>query len=170
MRILCCPNNKSGHDTVYALLKYAYFDMYGESLPKVGKSENGKPYFVGNTDVHFSLSHCKTHVLCGISANPIGVDIESPRNISKRAEKFYCKPEELELFNPLDLWVLKESYIKLIGGILSMAKTFHFSRQNGSIIAPDENVFSKLYQIEGCRAAVSSLYLNPPEKIEYVAL
>ena len=168
MRIFCCPHNKSGHDTVYALLKYAYFDMYGKDLPEIGKSENGKPYFVENTGVHFSLSHCKTHVLCGISSNPIGVDIESPRSISKKAERFYCVPGELELFNPLDLWVLKESYIKLIGGIMPMAKTFRFSKQNGCIITPDEHVFSKLYQIEGCIAAVSSLYINPPDKIEYV--
>ena len=168
MKLFCAPHKNSGHDAVYALLKYAYVDVYGENPPEIGKNENGKPYFIENVDVHFSLSHCKTHVLCGLSSNPIGVDIESPRKISKRAEKFFCLPDEQKLFQPLDLWILKESYIKLIGGILPMAKTIKFSEQNGKIIAPDNYVISKLYSIDGCRAAVSSLYIEPPDTIEYV--
>ena len=144
--------------------------MFGEKLPEIGKSENGKPYFTGNSDVHFSLSHCKTHVLCGVSSNPIGVDIETPREISRRAEKFFCLPEEQKLFHKLDLWILKESYIKLIGGNLAMMRSIMFSRQNGKIIAPDKNVISMLYCVDNCRAAVSSLFAPPPETIEYVSL
>ena len=170
MKLLCAINKNSGHDTVYALLNYAYFSIYGENPPEIGKSANGKPYFIGNTNAYFSLSHCKTHVLCGLSASPIGVDIESPRKISKRAEKFFCLPEEREVYEPLDLWVLKESYIKLIGGILPMAKTIKFLKQSGKIIAPDNDVIPKLYSIDGCRAAVSSLHINPPDTIEYVTL
>ena len=168
MKLFCAPHKNNGHGTVYALLKYAYIEMYGENPPEIGKSENGKPYFIGNDDVHFSLSHCKTHVLCGLSACPIGVDIESPRKINKRSEKFFCLPDEQLLFQPLELWILKESYIKLIDGILPMMKTIKFSRQNDKIAAPDEKVISKLYSIDSCRAAVSSLYAPPPDTIDYV--
>ena len=168
MRLFCAPHKNSGHDTVYALLKYAFFCMYGKSLPEIGRSENGKPYFIGITDLHFSLSHCKTHVFCGLSASPIGVDIESARTISKKSEKFFILPDERDLFRPLELWVLKESYIKLIGGVLPMMKTIKFSIQAGKIIAPSSDVKSKLYSIDGCRAAVSSLNVPPPDTIEYV--
>ena len=168
MKVFCAPNQSGGHDTVYALLKYAFFCMYNEDLPEISKTVNGKPFFIKDIGVHFSLSHCKTHVLCGLSTSLIGVDIESPREISERAESFFYLPEERELYDPLDLWVLKESYIKLTGGILPMAKTIKFSRKHEKIIAPDKNVISKLYNICGCTAAVSSLHIEPPDIIEYV--
>ena len=170
MKLFCAPHENSGHDTVYALLKFAFIEMYGENPPIIGKSENGKPYFIGNVDVHFSLSHCKTHVFCGLSSSPIGVDIESPRKISERTEKFFCSPDERKMFLPLELWVLKESYVKLKGGILPMMKTIRFLKQNDEIIAPDKDVVSKLYCVEGCRAAVSSLNVKPPDTIKYVPL
>ena len=169
MKLYCAPiRNLSGSATVYALLEYAYKkDFYG-SFPKIEKTPNGKPYFPDKPDVHFSLSHAKTHVLCAISVNPVGADIESERHVSKRALRFFATQKELELFDPLDLWVLKESYIKLIGGVLIMVKNIHFSCEEGIISAPDNETISRLYRIDGCRAAISSHGTPPPKSIDLV--
>ena len=137
-------------------------------MPEIKKTPNGKPYFPARPDIHFSLSHTRTHVLCALSDNPAGADIESPRNISKRAVRFFCSPAELTMFDLFDLWVLKESYIKLIGGTLMNIKSLRFSRVNGKIVTQDENAISKLYRIGDCRAAVSSYGTEPPDSIELI--
>ena len=169
MNVYCAPRcGKNGSEAVYALLGYAFRLEYGECLPDIKKTSNGKPYFPDRPDVFFSLSHAKTHVACALSDFPVGVDIESPREISKRAIRFFCSDEELVLFDPLDLWVLKESYIKLIGGTLPSVKTLRFSRQNVRILPPDESVNSGLYHVDGCVAAVSSLGGKLSDSIELV--
>lgn len=82
--------------------------------------QNGKPYFVDGA-VHFSLAHCKEHVLCAVSDVPVGADIELPRSDSVRlAERFFA-PDELRAVSVSPapdeefcrLWTMKESYIKL---------------------------------------------------------
>ena len=35
----------------------------------------GKPYLRGYTNFHFNVSHSKDAIVCGVSDNPIGVDI-----------------------------------------------------------------------------------------------
>ena len=159
-------DGQNGSETVYKLLEHAFRTEYGAALPEIKKTPNGKPFFPLRPDVHFSLSHSKTHVLCALSREPVGVDIESPRRISERAVRYFCSPEELRLFDPLDLWVLKESYIKLAGLTLPAVKTLRFSRQgNDRIVAPDETAASKLYRIGDCRAAVSTFGGSPPESV-----
>ena len=159
---------KAGSKAAYELLAYAFLTEYDEDLPEIKKTPNGKPYFPERPDIYFSLSHTKTHVLCVLSGFPVGADVESPRVISPRAVKFFCSAVEEALFDPLDLWVLKESYVKLIGGRLPSIKLLRFSRCNGQIIAPDATVASKLYRIDGCTAAVCSHGDSPPESIELI--
>jgi len=138
----------------------------GEPIPEIQKTPNGKPYFPDRPDVYFSLSHSRTHVLCALSDKPVGVDIESPRTISERAVIYFCSNEELALFDPLDLWVLKESYVKLFGETMAMIKSLRFSRDGDRIVAPDKSVISKLYRSGDYRAAVCSIYEAPPDSIE----
>jgi len=165
MKVYCAPRGgENGSAAVYSLLEYAFRTEYGgAALPEIKKTPNGKPYFPDKRDIYFSLSHSRTHVLCVLSCNPVGADIESPRLISERVMRFFCSPGELALFDPLDLWVLKESYIKLIGGTLPMIKTLRFSREGDEIVAPDKDAISRLYSINGCRAAVCSLSEPPPD-------
>lgn len=157
---------RNGSAAVYALLGYAFRAVYGDGLPEIKKTSNGKPFFPERPEVYFSLSHSKSHVACALSDVPVGVDIESPRDISERAIRFFCSDEERALFDPLDLWVLKESYVKLIGGTLASVKNLRFSRQNDKILSKEENVFSKLYHTDGCSAAVSALGAVPPDSVE----
>ena len=161
---------RSGSEAVYALLDHAYRSEFGGVMPEIKKTSSGKPYFPVFPYIHFSLSHSKTHVLCALSKDPVGADIESPRKISRRTIDYFSKPEELLLFDPLDLWVLKESYIKLLGGTLPQIKKIRFSREskNGKIIAPDISVKARLYHVGDCRAAVCMLGDEPPDSIEMI--
>ena len=169
LKIFCAPRRGlSGSDAVYSLLEYAFRQEHSGPVPEIKKTPNGKPYFPARPEIHFSLSHARTHVLCALSNAPIGADIESPRNISELAIRYFCTPDELSFFDPLDLWVLKESYIKLIGGRLSLVKDLHFSRENDRIIAPDNASVSKLYRIGDCRAAISSFGGIPPGSIDLI--
>jgi len=155
MVIFCTPREeRSGSEAVYALLEHAFLLEFGHGFPEIKKTPNGKPYFPKRPDIHFSLSHSRTHVLCAISDKPVGCDIESPREISERVLKFFCCPEERELFDPLDLWVLKESYVKLFGWTFASIRNLRFSRDGEQIIAPDVSVMSRLYRVGDCRAAV----------------
>jgi len=173
MDIYCMPRHgRDGSEAVYSLLGYVFTAKgYGEILPEIKKTPNGKPYFPERPDIHFSLSHTKTHVLCALSYNPVGVDIESPRRISDRAVRYFCTPDELAGFDPLDLWVIKESYIKLLGVTLTAVKDLRFSREGNAIIASDTAATVKLYRFgdsEGdCRAAVSTFGGVPPEVVSF---
>jgi len=170
MKIYCASRNGlDGSAAVYSLLRYAFCIEYGDrDLPRIDKTPNGKPYFRDRCDIHFSLSHSRTHVLCALSNEPVGADIESPRQLNERVIRFFCSPEELIMFDPLDLWVLKESYIKLVGGTMAMLKELRFSREGDTILAPDNAVKSGLYSIDGCRAAICSIGKPPPASIESV--
>lgn len=161
-------NGRGGSEAVYALLEHAFKKEYRADLPEIKKTSRGKPYFPGMPDIHFSLSHTKTHVLCVISDCPVGCDIESPREISERALGFFCSAEELSLFDPLDLWVLKESYIKLFGQTIAALRGLRFSRDGGRIIVPDTSVAARLYSVGGCRAAVCCQGNIPVESIQLI--
>jgi len=180
-----------GSEAVYALLQRAFSIGYCGNLPKIEKTPNGKPYFPERQDIHFSLSHARTHALCALSPYPVGADIESPRSISPRALKFFCTAEEARLFEPLDLWVLKESYIKLIGGTFASIRGLNFSMEDGRIVAsrqhggspklavkraafcdaypsvPERAVF-KLYRMGDCRAAVATFDDTPADSVELI--
>ena len=169
MVIYCKPRGEiSGSAAVYALLEHAYQAEFGGELPEINKTFHGKPYFPGIPEVFFSLSHARTHVLCAISDSPVGCDIESPRIISQRALRFFSSPEELALFEPLELWVLKESYVKLFGQTIASIKNLRFSFDGERIILPDSSVTARLYHVSDCCAAVCSLGLNPPDSIELI--
>ena len=172
MNVYCAPlGTQNGSTAVYSLLKHAFTLEYGNiGLPEIKKTPNGKPYFHDRRDIHFSLSHSRTHVLCALSRSPVGADIESPRQINERVVNFFCSPAELVLFEPLDIWVLKESYIKLIGGTLAMIKKLRFSREIEIILAPDEDVKSRLYRVNGCHIGVCSINEAPPDRVIFISL
>ena len=179
MRICCAPRGGlDGRTAAYALLWGVFSRDYPGNLPKIEKTPNGKPFFPERPDIHFSISHAQTHVLCALSDCPIGADIESPRHVSRRALGFFASPEELAIFEPLDLWVLKESYLKLLGGTLPLVRKKKFGREGGEIVLEGSahgnggpahdcrSLMFRLYMIDGCHAAVASLGATPPGSIE----
>lgn len=91
----------------------------------IGVKEKGKPFFINNKEVCFSISHSKHYVAIVIDNQEIGVDIEETRQGKKSiAERFFAKEENDYLNNYQDdiydkaftqLWTMKESLVKQNG-------------------------------------------------------
>lgn len=157
----------SGSRDVRSLLRYAIREMYGIPLPAIDKTEAGKPLFPDRPEIHFSLSHSKRHVMCAVGDAPVGADIEEERPLSRRLVERYSTPEELSQFEFLELWVLKESRLKLMGGTLPGLRSVHFKRGKDGILCPDPGASARLWLPEaGVYAAVCCLG-PPPERLEH---
>lgn len=91
--------------------------------PIFGTDKYGKLFLKNDSHVHFNLSHSENYVACAVSDSPVGVDIEHIHNIDLNIAKNYFFGSEYEyIMNNNDknrtffkLWVLKESYMKMIG-------------------------------------------------------
>ena len=58
-------NNIKNRDGAYALLTRAAGAVWAlSSLPVLGRSADGKPYFPGFPNYHFNLSHSEPDALC----------------------------------------------------------------------------------------------------------
>ncbi|MBQ0097669.1 MAG: 4'-phosphopantetheinyl transferase superfamily protein [Oscillospiraceae bacterium] len=88
-------------------------------------SQNGKPY-IENCKVKFNLSHSGTKVMCAVSEDDIGCDVEKVKDIDdKIAKRFFHneeydyilsqKSEEKQKDAFFRLWTLKESFLKITG-------------------------------------------------------
>lgn len=170
MKLYCtCRGNASGSEAVYALLGYAIREMYDIPMPAIAKQPAGKPYFPDRPDIHFSLSHTATHVFCAVSDAPVGADIETIRTVRLGVPERVSTPDELSAFHFFELWVLKESFIKVSGNTRVNLKNITFNREGGRIVTPDAAVTAKLfYDIPGCMAAVCSAGIAIPASIQLV--
>lgn len=105
-------------------------DIYGFSTVDFGVDNNGKPQINNDIGINYSISHSNNIVICAVSRNNIGCDIEKIKTISSNiAERFFCEGEKAYLKGFSDsefeneffrLWTIKESYIKMIGTGLRM--------------------------------------------------
>ena len=112
------------------LLDYC-LKMEGIEAYSIEVGEHGKPYLKGEKMPFFNLSHSKNLVICGISDQEIGVDIQltKPDEKSKKYAdaiirkhftieeqnyiESYSPDKRMELF--YSIWTGKESYIKMTG-------------------------------------------------------
>ncbi len=89
--------------------------------PKFFYTKNNKPYLKSVDGVFFSNSHTKNAIVCGISLESIGVDIEQIKDVSLNLVKKVCV--DLEYLKYLssnnkneaffNFWTKKESFCKL---------------------------------------------------------
>jgi 4'-phosphopantetheinyl transferase len=101
----------------HALSKIDIFD------PIFDTDKYGKPFLKNYPDIYFNLSHSEKYVACAVSDSPVGVDIEYINDIDLNvAENYFFKSEYEYILNSTDqkkaffqLWVLKESYMKMTG-------------------------------------------------------
>ena len=117
----------------YQLLKQGLRENYGiTENPIFTYNEHGKPSIESHPDIYFNLSHCKEAVICVISDQPIGVDIESIREYKESLVNYTMNEAEIaeiqKAENPasdfIRLWTMKEATMKLIGtGISNDMKT-----------------------------------------------
>ena len=116
-------SGQTGHEAGRALLRRMYARHIGGQMPQILTAERGKPYFAqGN--VHFSISHTKSHVFCVLADRPVGIDAEElDRAVSPRLAEKILSPGELAQYQAaedqnralLTFWVLKEAAAKMSG-------------------------------------------------------
>ena len=108
----------------YQLLKEGLRKEYGIiENPIFEYNEHGKPSIVGHPEIYFNLSHCKDAAVCAISNQPIGIDVESIRELKDSLVNYTMNEEEANMINSSDnpasafirLWTMKEATMKLIG-------------------------------------------------------
>lgn len=107
----------------YVMLR-ELLEQQGLSHPFIfAQNEHGKPYLKDHPDVHFNLSHCKNGIMVAVSDQPIGVDIESYRNVSDSLIRYTMNEAEQHIIQTSDdpirtfteYWTKKEAVFKLRG-------------------------------------------------------
>ena len=105
-------NNEQVHEKLKSLLP---------ADSEIKRTENGKPYTDGAC---FSITHTGDTALIAISDCPIGIDAEilQKRKFSSVLKNFSSREQSEIGENNIEFlkhWVVKEAYIKLIGGTLA---------------------------------------------------
>ena len=125
-------------------------DTYGFSVEEITIGANGKPCV---DNINYNISHSGNIVICAVSEQPVGCDVELVRKVNKNvADKYFSEQEKkMDFFR---VWTAKESYLKMTGeGICPDLKNIEvvfeenksFIKRNGII----EDCFLSEYNIPG---------------------
>jgi 4'-phosphopantetheinyl transferase len=149
---------------------------------KVGP--NGKPELQENVTLHFNISHSGQWVVCAIAPVPVGIDVERIRPVKPElAERFFTTkefnnlqtlPEEERTVKFIELWTLKESFLKAIGRGLTRNLNSFSVEPNGRLFKVSGEDSSndhhlKLFEIDpGYRLAVCAPSVGSCESIKKI--
>ena len=133
-------------------------DTYGFSVDEITIGENGKPCV---DKINYNISHSGNIVICAVSEQAVGCDVELVRDIKQNvAEKYFSEQEKkMDFFR---VWTAKESYLKMTGeGICPDLKNIEvifeenrgFIKRNGI----KEDCFLSEYSIPGYSEYVISV-------------
>ena len=90
-------------------------------------SKYGKPYFRGEKDLFFNISHSKNYVVCAFSDREVGIDIQIHKKGKGDIAQRFFSAEDKMLMEKLAgegksreeaffaLWTVKEAFMKLTG-------------------------------------------------------
>ena len=136
------PLSKKEHILAWSLLSYVYEIETGKSRDgiRLVYSEKGKPY-LKSAPFFFNLSHSGGKVLCAVSKNEVGADVQLIKAAKPSViKRVLCENEQkvLELSSDgasigfMRFWTQKESYLKLTGeGISAGLSGLDFSSAVG---------------------------------------
>ena len=87
------------------------------------RNEHGKPFLADHPEIHFNISHCKNGIAVAVSDHPVGIDIESYREVSDSLLRYTMNEEEQRIIKESDdpvrtfteYWTKKEAVFKLHG-------------------------------------------------------
>jgi len=123
-----------GEGDAYALLGELLRAEYGLGvLPAMARGADGKPYFPGEPELHFNVSHSGGLALCGAGEAPLGVDVEVLRPRRPGLARYVCSEAESAWLERqggdwgafYTLWTLKEARVKCTGEGLRRAPPGH---------------------------------------------
>lgn len=153
-----------------------------ELQAEIVTGEHGKPRFKTHTEIHFNISHTDGMVVCALSDEPVGIDVELihdfkdslPRRVltEKEQELLFRYKDDVEKYREhfFRFWTLKESYLKWDGsGFHKEPQTFSFEpdpkRESVWILSSDKSMYfgqeilNEKYILTICSAAVSEYSL-----------
>lgn len=108
----------------YDLLCKGLREEYGiDEMPIFEYGEHGKPSIIGHENIHFNMSHCKKAVMCFVSDQAVGVDVEMIGRGNESLIDYTMNDEEKAQINSspapntefIRLWTQKEAVLKLQG-------------------------------------------------------
>ena len=67
------------HEVGRTLLRWKYEELWGNTLPEITVTENGKPQFADGSGF-FSLSYTGEFCCCALCDDPVGLDVEMIRS------------------------------------------------------------------------------------------
>ena len=166
----------------HELLALACEQVWGLSpMPEPELHPLGKPFFADFPEKQFNLSHSGTFALCGLDAQPVGVDIQIVKKFRPGLARRVCSQAELDWLDRQEdytlgfctLWALKECKVKQSGtGIRSDLRKTAVplpERRDGPVFF--EQLWFRTYQSEnGDWAAAACGLTPPPEKIQWIPL
>jgi len=95
------------------------------------RNEFGKPYLIGYPNFHFNISHSGVWVVCAVSNDIVGIDIEEIKYIDLSMAKHFFTEREYKVLTDMnkaqqlnyfyEIWTLKECYVKYLGKGLSVS-------------------------------------------------
>lgn len=146
----------------YMILRLALWEQYHwRKLPEIALSSFGKPYFPDFPAVHFNISHTSGAVLVGVSDQPVGVDIEKIRPVSRRVMQRLADVATERAF--FQSWVRREARAKRGGtGVGTMLES-ETPLQYGEY-------FYYLDTFPGYVAGVATRSKEPPGKLRKYSL
>lgn len=121
------------------------------------EGEHGKPFFTLRPSIHYNISHSGKYVVCILSDQEVGIDIQIHKKANYERMLMRMVPENMvrEILDSDDpekaffvQWVLREAYIKWTGEGLS---------KDMRTISMDEGVYMMLDLDEGYSGAVWSM-------------
>lgn len=148
-KIHACKMQKDKNRSLAAglLVEYAwttYLRENGEKMEplQIIVGQNGKPVCGNREDFYFNLSHSGEYVICAVSRDAVGADIQQVKEVQLNIAKRFFLPGECEALERSDdpnqlfcqMWAMKESYVKYTGkGIKQRLDSFSVNAKTGMI-------------------------------------
>lgn len=159
----------------YLLLVYGIKKEYGlfeELIFEYG--ENEKPYIKNYPDIFFNISHCKYGVVCAISNEEVGIDIEAVSTYEEAVANHICNEREYnslvnsknQVVDFCKLWTVKESVLKFTGkgictDLKSVLNNLHYKIE--TVCSADNR-----YVISVCERVKDSRMSEAREEVDYL--
>ena len=143
---------------VWRLLAHVYRERYGQEPPRIVKEDSGKPVFASAPGRHFSISHTKGAVLVVLADAPCGGDIELVRPVRDALARRVASRRELDEFDFIDLWVVKEGCVKLAGSVpggevYEYMRACEVERSADGVVVPWCGAVARFYDLGRWRAS-----------------